>query len=232
MPRASPSAELVRNGTTTFRVLKSLMKESTDLETALQRFLPEAAVARACEMLRQYPHHLIITPPRSTKLGDFTARRGGRHLLTVNGNLNCYAFLITLMHELAHLITYLEHRDNVKPHGTEWKSAFRTTLSPFIRAGVFPNDISEAVKNYMADPGASTCTDIKLSKVLAKYDKNSNPNVMLLDDVPAGAKFYYGRTKRIFQKGAKLRTRYKCIELPAKHQYLFSPLVKVMLCNP
>lgn len=205
------------------------MKESTDLEGALHKFLPEAALSKACEMLRQYPHHLVITPPRSTKLGDFTARRSGKHILTVNGNLNRYAFLITLMHELAHLITYLEHRDAVKPHGTEWKTAFRSTLSPFIRAGVFPHDISEAVKNYMSDPGASTCTDINLSKVLAKYDKNSNPNVMLLDDVPIGATFYYGRTPRVFQKGNKIRTRFKCIELPSQHQYLFSPLVKVLL---
>jgi hypothetical protein len=205
------------------------MKESTDLEGALRRFLPDDALSRACEMLRAYPHHLIITPPRATKLGDFTARRDGRHVLTVNGNLNRFAFLITLMHELAHLITYNEHRDRVKPHGLEWKSAFRNTLSPFIRAGVFPNDIHEAIKKYMSDPGASTCTDIRLSKVLAKYDKNSNPDVMLLDDVPAGAKFYYGKTERLFQKGTRLRTRFKCTELRTKHEYLFSPLVKVVI---
>ena len=101
------------------------MQKSTNLESALRPFLPEGSVDLVCEKLRAYPHHLVITPPRSTKLGDFKAdSRTGKMELTVNGNLNPFAFLVTLMHELAHLITHIEHGWNVKPHGTEWKSAF------------------------------------------------------------------------------------------------------------
>ncbi len=205
------------------------MKKSTDLEGALSSFLPEGSVELACDMLREHPHHLIITPPRSTKLGDFTADpRGGRHTLTVNGNLNSYAFLITLMHELAHLITYNKHRDDVKPHGQEWKSDFKQTLGPFLRRGMFPEDVAKALRDYLANPGASTCSDIKLSKVLARYDRNSNPDVKLLDDIPLHARFVYGKDRRVFVKHEKLRTRFRCVEEKTRHEYLFSPLVKIM----
>lgn len=178
------------------------MRQSTDLENALKRFLPESALVRACEMLRVYPHHLIITEPRSTKLGDFTADlKGKRHQLSVNGNLNQYAFLITLMHELAHLITFVEHRDNVKPHGMEWKNNFKKTLGPFLTEEIFPEDVAHAVKKYLSNPAAATCSDIQLSKVLARYDRTSHPNIKLLDDIPARSRFAYGRDKRVFVKG-------------------------------
>lgn len=205
-----------------------MTRNSTDLENALKPFLPEGALELACEKLREYPHHLVITPPRSTKLGDFTADpRGKRHVLTVNGNLNQYAFLITLMHELAHLITYIRHRDDVKPHGTEWKSYFKQTLGPFLRRNVFPDDVAKAIASYLANPAASTCADIHLSKTLARYDRNSHPDIKLLDDIPTHSRFVYGRDRRVFVKGERLRTRYRCFEEGTKYEYLFSPLVKI-----
>lgn len=180
-------------------------------------------------MLREHPHHLTITPPRSSKLGDFTPDpRRGRHELTVNGNLNPFAFLITLMHELAHLITYNEHRDRVKPHGAEWKNNFKKTLGPFLGNAIFPQDVEAAVRAYLANPAASTCSDIHLSKVLARYDRVSHPDIRLLDDLPAGTHFLYGRERRRFVKGHKQRTRYLCREVGTAHDYLFNPLVKVL----
>lgn len=205
------------------------MRNSPNLEDALKPFLPESAVELACEKLREYPHHLIITPPRSTKLGDFTADpRGKRHVLTVNGNLNQYAFLITLMHELAHLTTWLAHKDKVKPHGQEWKSAFKQTLGPFLRRNVFPEDIALAIQNYLANPSAATCTDMHLSKTLARYDKNTHPDVKLLDEVPLHGKFVYGREKKVFIKGDRIRKRYRCFEEGTNYEYWFSPLTKIL----
>lgn len=205
------------------------MKNSTDLESALSRFLPEAALELACAKLREYPHHLTITPPRSTKLGDFTPDPlDRRHELTVNGNLNPFAFLITLMHELAHLITWQEYRQKVKPHGTEWKINFRKTLGPFLGTGIFPDDVEAAVRRYLANPAASTCSDLGLSKVLAKYDRVSHPSIKLLDELPHGSHFLYGKEKRKFVKGARQRTRYLCREVGTNQEYLFNPLVKVL----
>lgn len=205
------------------------MKNSPRLEDALGRFLPEGSVELACDMLRQFPHHLVITEPRSTKLGDFTPDPSGRHQLTVNGNLNPYAFLITLMHELAHLITYLDHKNSVKPHGIEWKNSFKTTLSPFLSKHIFPHDVESAIAAYLRNPAATTCSDLHLSKVLARYDRTSHPNIKLIDDIPFGARFLYGRDKRIFVKKVKIRTRFRCIEEKTGYEYLFHPLVKVFL---
>jgi SprT protein len=205
------------------------MKNSTDLESALSRFLPEGSVELACAMLREHPHHLIITPPRSTKLGDFTPDpTNQRHELTVNGNLNRFAFLITLMHELAHLTTWQEYRNKVKPHGAEWKNNFRKTLGPFIGNAIFPQDIEEAVRKYLANPAASTCSDLGLSRVLARYDRVSHPSIKLLDELPHGSHFLYGKEKRKFVKGARQRTRYLCREVGTNQDYLFNPLVKVL----
>jgi hypothetical protein len=205
------------------------LKNSADLESALSRFLPENAISLACDLLRAYPHHLIITGPRSTKHGHFKAgMRNERHEITVNGNLNKYAFLITLVHEAAHLIAHLRHGHRIKPHGEEWKSSFREAMKPFFGKDIFPTDIEIPLRKYMLDPGATTHSDYALFKALSSYDRMS-PNVRLLDDIPENTLFIYGRDRRVFKKGPRLKKRYQCTELSTKSIYLFDPLAKVML---
>lgn len=205
------------------------MKKSTDLESALQRFLPESSLNSACELLRQYPHHLTITQPRSTKHGDFRAgMRGQMHEISVNGNLNPYAFLITLMHELAHLVAHVEYGHRIKPHGEEWKQSFRFTMRPFLGKNIFPSDIEIPLRNYLKDPGATTHSDYHLFSALTRYDKRS-ANVHILDELSIGTIFRYGRERREFKKGEKLRKRIQCVELKSGSIYLFDPLAKVQL---
>ncbi len=205
------------------------MKKSTDLESALKRFLPESSLDIACELLRKYPHHLTITQPRSTKHGDFRAgMKGQMHEISVNGNLNPYAFLITLMHELAHLVAHLEFGQRIKPHGEEWKQSFRLTMRPFIGKDVFPSDIEGPLKRYLVDPGATTHSDYNLFAALTKYDRRSD-NVHILNELPANTIFKYGRERRSFKKGNKLRKRIQCVELSTGSVYLFDPLAKVQV---
>lgn len=64
-------------------------------------------------------------------------RKGLNHQITINQNLNKYAFLLTLVHEIAHLITYVNHGWNVKGHGPEWKNCFKKQITPFMRDEVF-----------------------------------------------------------------------------------------------
>jgi hypothetical protein len=220
LPIKRTVAILVLNG-------RIAVRNSTDLEKALERFLPPAALEKACAMLRAYPHHLIISQPRSTKHGDFrTGHRGDRHEITVNGNLNNYAFLITLMHELAHLVAHVKFGGRIQPHGAEWKQCFRETLTPFVGADVFPPDVDLAVKIYLRDPGATTHSDFNLAKALSRYDKHSS-NVVILDDLPMGALFEYGKDRKLFKKGPQLRKRYECKEQNTGAIYLFDPLAKV-----
>ncbi|MDZ4751601.1 MAG: SprT-like domain-containing protein [Flavobacteriales bacterium] len=204
------------------------MKNSTNLEAGLLPFIPEAALEMTCSLLRQYPHHLVITPPRSTVHGDFRPGRD-RHTLTVNGDRNRYAFLITLLHEMAHLITFNTHASSVKPHGKEWKSDFVKLLRPYLESGIFPADITDALKRYMLNPAAATCSDINLSKVLSRYDKKEDGE-LLLDDLPVGALFMY-RDKRKFVKETKRRTRWICKEVSTGQTYFFSPVTLVKMVS-
>ncbi len=174
-------------------------------------------------MLRAHPHHLIITAPRNTKLGDFTPDPiRGRHTLTVNGNLNPYAFLITLMHELAHLITWQAYKNKAKPHGEEWKAAFNQTLRPFLNQNVFPEDIAVAVDKYLSNPAAATCRDNALSAALFRYDRKAHPDDTILMDIPYNGRFMYGKQNRIFIKKQLQRTRYYCKEEKTQYEYLFN----------
>ena len=205
------------------------MKNSTDLEKALERFIPANSIDLACALLRKYPHHLVITPPRSTKHGHFKpAPKGQRHEITVNGNLNPYAFLITMVHEVAHLVAHLEYGQRIQPHGQEWKDSFKLVMRPFFNKGIFPEDIEMPLKRYMMDPGATTHSDFHLFKALTKYDR-MGPYTRILDDLPTGTIFIYGRDKKVFKKGEQLRKRYQCTELATKYVYLFDPLAKVFV---
>ena len=204
--------------------MSHITQRTTELESVLIRFIPTNAVELACRKLREIPCNIEITEERTSVHGDFRPSRG-RSTITINGTLNNYAFLITLMHELAHLQAWELYRNSVKPHGDEWKRLFKKSLGPFLRNGVFPADIERALTDYLSNPLAATCSDLHLSRTLAKYDRR-RPGDFLLDEVPANATFVYN-DKRTFIKGHKIRTRYHCVCTTTKDVYLFSPLAKV-----
>src|ERR1051325_9211095 len=92
---------------------------------ALAAYLPEGAFENVVHYLHLYRVHLTVTKERKSILGDYrNAVNGKNHRITVNGNLNKYAFLITLLHELAHLLTYNQYGHRVVAHGKEWKTLY------------------------------------------------------------------------------------------------------------
>jgi SprT protein len=113
-------------------------KQSAPLEY-LSKFIPAAAVPRVLEYLHQYKEvHLTITRERKSILGDYRhATTDKNHRISVNGNLNPYAFLITLIHELAHLVTFIQFGHKVSPHGREWKDLYATLLKDFMGKEIF-----------------------------------------------------------------------------------------------
>ena len=135
----------------------------------LIQFIPEQSVDLIAEWIVMFNFDLRITKNRSSKLGDFrNATSNERHKISVNHNLNPFAFLITLVHEIAHLTCWEKHKWRVKPHGEEWKVEFRKLMHFFFFEGVFPDDIQNALERYMQDPAASSCSDITLQRVLKK----------------------------------------------------------------
>ena len=104
----------------------------------LARYLPDGSFDYVVKYLYQYKVHLTVAKSRKSVLGDYRhAHHGNNHRISVNGNLNPYEFLITLLHELAHLLTFEQYRNRVESHGKEWKATYSRLLVEFVGLGVF-----------------------------------------------------------------------------------------------
>ncbi len=150
----------------------------------------------------------------------------GQHQITVNANLNSYKFLITLVHEIAHLIAFKKYGRVIKPHGKEWKHTFQKLMLPFIRPEVFPNQLLPLLALHFKNPKASSDTDSKLSLALKQFDPDNDKNYIF--EIPLGSKFrlYNGR---VFVRGKKRVKRYECVEVSSGKVYLFNPNAEVEL---
>jgi len=192
---------------------------------ALKNFIPPNCFEEVLDYLHRYGIHLSLKKPRRSVYGDYQAAFGNQpHKISVNANLNSYHFLITLLHEIAHLLVFVEYRDRVKPHGAEWKSCFADLLKNFLEKDVFPEDIVHALERYIQNPGASTCSSPLLLESLKKYDK---PNgLVFVKNIGVGNLFYNdkGESCRVLRKR---RTRWECENLVTKTIYLFPDLYEV-----
>ncbi len=193
----------------------------------LADFIPEGAYELVLPYFNQYTIHLTLTKERATILGNYKnpIHLQDPHLISVNGNLNPYSFLITLLHEIAHLVTFVQYKHAVAPHGTEWKNNFKSILQPFILQSIFPTDIALAVMNYCNNVKASTCGDATLFKTLKKYDVTQT-NTMFVEQLPLMSIFKI-KDGTQFQIIEKRRTRYKCMQLDTKKIYLFPGIYEV-----
>ena len=192
----------------------------------LSHFIPAAAVQAVLAFLHQYKVHLTVTRERKSILGDYRhATLYKTHRISVNGNLNRYSFLITLIHELAHLATFQQYRNRVAAHGGEWKKIYAGMMQEFLKLDIFPPDITETLRQSMINPPASSCADDELIRVLKKHDDRENGLVMV-EELREGGMFDIGKGK-LFMKGKKLRKRYQCTEVKTGKVYLFSPIYEV-----
>ena len=192
----------------------------------LQFYLPAGSFEDVLYYLQHYQVHLTISRKRQSILGDYRhAHSDKNHRISVNGNLNTYAFLITLLHELAHLFTYEKFGHRVQAHGREWKDEFGKILAKFILKKIFPPDIEKALLNTLKNPAASSCGDEKLLRVLHHYDKKE-VGLQLVEQLTEGALFVI-KGGRIFKKGEKIRKRFKCVEVKTGRFFLFNAMYEV-----
>lgn len=196
-------------------------------ERILLRYLPEPFVEMVIDLLMTYTVQFKIVKPRKTKLGDFRAKnKHGKPQITINGDLNPYSFLVTTLHEFAHLTNYLEHGHRVAPHGKEWKLHYTRLLLPVIDHPETPETLRVALLNSATNMKASSCTDQQLQRTLLTFDSR-NDNLRTLEELPKNSTFALnGKT---FQKGVLRRTRYLCTDVQSKRQYLVSALAHVEL---
>jgi hypothetical protein len=194
---------------------------------ALDDFLPTGSYPFVEPFLIDYKVHLTITRSRKTVLGNYRhAHLEKTHRITVNGDLNKFAFLITLLHELAHLVTFIKFGNKVAPHGIEWKHQFGQILKQFLEKNLFPADIRNQLILSINNPAASSCADLGLMRVLRKYDE-VDEGYCLVEEIEEGGVFQIS-DGRVFKRVKKLRKRIQAIEISTGRMYLFSPIFEVL----
>lgn len=190
----------------------------------LSDYVPDKALDYVVSLLQQYPLHLQITRERKTKHGDFKYGIGRQPAITINHNLNRYAFLITLLHELAHYKVYKTYGRRCQPHGKEWKKMFQDLMQPILEQQIFPETLHNVMVQHMKKPKASSNSDVNLVKALRQFDDATD--VLTLDELAINDLFVlHGRT---FKLGEKRRTRYQCTELNTNKKYLINQLAEVV----
>ncbi|MEI5986151.1 MULTISPECIES: sprT domain-containing protein [Sphingobacterium] len=197
-----------------------------DFSKQLSKYIPEAAAPIISQWINDTACRFKVTKSRSSKLGDYRSPfKNEPHQITINHDLNPFSFLITTVHEFAHLKTWQNHKNKVRPHGTEWKNNFKGLMDPFIRLNLFPADVTSALVKYMNNPAASSCTDLNLYKTLKNYDSKREEIVTI--DTLEFQQYFSIKSGRVFQKQEKLRKRYKCLEVSTQRIYLFHPIAEV-----
>ena len=196
---------------------------------ALSNYLPEGAFEPVVQLIHQYKVHLTVTRARKSVLGDYRHPfKGSNHKITVNGNLNKYEFLVTLLHELAHLLCFEQYRNRVEAHGKEWKQIYGSLLAAFMDLNLFPNDINKSLKKTLLNPAATANGETALLLVLRQYNTVNKTGSAVLATLPDGT-FFTAEKQGVFKKIKLRRKRIECLEVKTGNIYLFSALTEVQI---
>lgn len=200
--------------------------DSHKITEVMGRHVPPAAQAYCVELWLRYPFRLRITPGRLTKLGDYRYdKRKKTHQISVNATLNPYAFLITYIHEVAHLLAFQTHGFRIAPHGSEWKESFKSLMQPMLNDLVFPPDVLKPLRTHMRNPKAASGSDQRLSLALQQYDRQDG-SIALAEVAPEQA---FRFRKMLMVKETVRRTRALCREVKSGKRYLVSQAARVRL---
>lgn len=195
------------------------------IEGVLARF-PDQARSLTTTLFNQYHFLFRITTPRRTRLGSYKGvRNGARPVIQVNGDLGPYSFLLVFLHELAHLIVMKKYGRKAKPHGDEWKTAYRDLVQPFFDEQVFPPTLTTALHRYFIKTPATFHRDTRLLNILASCEGGNE--ILTVNDIPINNTFTL-MNGRQFIKLEKLRTRFRCLCTGTKKYYLVPKSAQVI----
>ncbi|WP_452226100.1 SprT-like domain-containing protein [Lacinutrix cladophorae] len=198
------------------------------MQNTLNNYIPEQAVPHVLNLLNHDNLVVKVKKERKTRHGDYRKLPNNKHQISINANLNKYRFLITLIHEIAHLEAFQKYGNLIKPHGKEWKETFQHLMLPVLNPDVFPMQLLPLLAKHFKNPKASSDTDTQLALALKQFDEPNNKDYVF--QVPLGKSFklYNGR---VFVKGQKRVKRIECIEVTTGKMYLFNPNAEVEILN-
>ena len=200
------------------------MNKIEDQINIVQRYVPDAAIPILSKYFNYWKVNLVIAPKRITKHGDFRMLSNGVHRISVNKSSNPYRFLITLIHEIAHLVAFKDFGYSIKPHGKEWKSCYKKLMIPFLNPKIFPKDLLNLMDFHFKNPSASTDVDFNLVIELNKFDPGTGKNYIF--ELDSGTLFETENGRK-FVLGSKRNKRYECDEVSTRRKYFFSPHAQV-----
>ena len=193
--------------------------------TNLTNYIPEKSIFSVQNLIDTHSINLKIVNQRQTKHGDFRKLPNGRFQITVNNNLNPHQFLLTLVHEIAHHVTFKNFGRSVRPHGKEWKETFKHLMLPFLHPDIYPQEMLSPLASYLKNPKASTDSDVKLS--LALKENKAETGKSFIFAIPLDSVFVFKNKK--YRKGVRRKTRYECLQLDTKRVYLFNQNAEVTI---
>lgn len=207
-----------------------MKKPKEKLYGILQRHVPENAVQYCLDLWSAKPFHFRVTRSRNSKLGDYKFNPiTGDHSISVNVDLNPFSFLITYIHEVAHLLTTERNGRKVLPHGVEWQSNFQELMEPVLNELIFPADILKPLVRHMKKPKASTYSDARLLMQLRNYDQQ-HAHLIPLEMLEEGDVFIF--KNELYRKIQLRRTRVLCSHAHSSRRFLISKLALVQAIKP
>ena len=200
-----------------------------EMNEILAKYLPEKSVDFVAGFIKKNNVQLNIKRNRLSKYGDYRPPQGryAFHRISINFGLNKYHFLLTFVHEAAHLLVWEKYKNSVASHGKEWQEAYRGLMRDFLNENYFPKELLPVLSDYFL-VGRIRATTSDLSTALRKYDQGEAG--LLLDEIPENAVFQI-QNGMVFRKGKKLRTRYQCQELKSGREYRVSAMAEVRIVS-
>ena len=130
---------------------------------------------------------------------------------------------------MAHLDTFLQYQNSVRPHGQEWQRNYAARLQEYRHC--FPPDSQPMLDRYVARIPLSRRLGINFEQSLKWGDSGHMPeNDLQLDDLPAGSIFrLVAHPSILFQSIEKRRVRWLCRRVDNGRQYVISGYAPVRL---
>lgn len=196
------------------------------------KFVPKQAAPILASWVIKHKVNVIVKPKRKTKLGDFRPSLNGiPPQITINNDLPPYNFLLTFVHEFAHLIVWENYQNKVEPHGKEWQKTFRDLVFSFLDANVFPEPLAKVISKHLEKPKSSSCYDAELVKALERFSEEKKASTYV-EDIELSEVFQLENDHRWFKKIKKLRTRFLCEEIDSKKLYRISAHAHIKAQKP
>ncbi|MDR1792857.1 MAG: SprT-like domain-containing protein [Bacteroidales bacterium] len=201
--------------------------QAKDSKQVLIPFVPDGMADVFVQLLQPYPVKVKIVRPRKSASGSYRKTPNGQHLITLNCDLNKYAFALTFLHEIAHLQTANTTNKRLG-HGKLWKKNYAQLIEKYILHNpAFPADILSALQSHVQNITSTDAIDIHLTRTLQKYDSPKPQATLLptLEEIPYATVFVHD--KKLMRKEKLLRKYYLCKELSTNKLYRCHPLMRV-----